>query len=79
MRSVGDCFHNSVAESFFATLQAELLNRSSWATRDQPANAVFALIEGFYNPRRRHSTLDYLSPADYEAQHRPGQPTATAA
>lgn len=67
MGSIGDCFDNSVAESFFATLQTELLNRSTWPTREGLANAVFAFIEGFYNPRRRHSTLGYLSPADYEA------------
>jgi putative transposase len=79
MGSIGDCFDNSVAESFLATLQTELLDRSTWPSRDQLANAVFAFIEGFYNPRRRHSTLGYLSPADYEAQHRAGQPTATAA
>ena len=78
MGSVGDCF-DSVAESFFATLQTELLDRSTWATREGLANAVFAFIEGFYNPRRRHSTLGYLSPADYEAQHQAGQPTKTAA
>jgi putative transposase len=79
MGSIGDCFDNSVAESFFATLQTELLDRSTWPSRDQLANAVFAFIEGFYNPRRRHSTLGYLSPADYEAQHRAGQPTTIAA
>lgn len=66
---------NSVAESFFATLQAELLDRQSWATRAELANAVFAFIEGFYNPRRRHSTLAYLSPADYETQHARKAPT----
>ena len=79
MGSVGDCFDNSVAESFFATLQTELLDRSTWATREDLANAVFAFIEGFYTPHRRHSTLGYLSPADYETQFRTGQQTATAA
>ncbi len=63
MGSIGDCFDNSVAESFFATLQTELLDRSTWPTREGLAQAVFAFIEGFYNPRRRHSTLGYLSPA----------------
>ncbi|MGI8535408.1 MAG: IS3 family transposase, partial [Mycobacteriales bacterium] len=66
MASVGDV-DNSVAESFFATLQTELLDRSSWATRTELASAIFAFIEAFYNPRRRHSTCGYLSPADYEA------------
>jgi putative transposase len=68
MGSIGDCFDNSVAESFFATLQTELLDRSSWPTREGLANAIFAFVEGFYNPTRRHSTLQYLSPADYEVQ-----------
>ncbi|WP_370074180.1 IS3 family transposase [Nocardioides sp.] len=71
MGSIGDCFDNSVAESFFATLQTELLNRSTWPTREGLANAIFAFVEGFYNPTRRHSTLGYLSPADYESQCAP--------
>lgn len=78
MGTVGDALDNSVAESFFATLQTELLDRSSWATRADLAQAIFAFVEGFYNPRRRHSTCGYLSPADYEtaaAVH----PTGTAA
>ena len=79
MCSIGDCFDNSVAESFFATLQTELLDRSTWPTREGLAQAVFAFIEGFYNPRRRHSTLGYLSPADYEQQHKAGRHTETAA
>jgi putative transposase len=79
MGSIGDCFDNSVAESFFATLQTELLDRSTWPTREGLAQAVFAFIEGFYNPRRRHSTLGYLSPADYEQQHQAGRHTETAA
>jgi putative transposase len=79
MGSIGDCFDNSVAESFFATLQTELLDRQSWATRAELANAVFAFIEGFYNPVRRHSTLGYLSPADYETAAATGRLTETAA
>lgn len=78
MGTVGDALDNSVAESFFATLQTELLDRSSWPTRADLGRAVFAFIEGFYNPRRRHSALGYLSPVDYEtaaARH----PTETAA
>jgi putative transposase len=66
MGSVGDCFDNAVAESFFATLQTELLDRYWWSTRRQLATAVFDYIETFYNRRRRHSTLGYHSPADYE-------------
>jgi transposase InsO family protein len=67
MGSVGDCFDNAVAESFFATLECELLDRQSWPTRRDLSTAVFDFIEAFYNPRRRHSTLGYLSPANYEA------------
>ena len=66
MGSVGDALDNSVAESFFATVQTELLDRCAWDSRADLARAVFAFIEGFYNPRLRHSTLVYLSPADYE-------------
>lgn len=83
MGSIGDCFDNSVAESFFATLQTELLDRSDWPTREGLANAIFSFIEGFYNPRRRHSTLGYLSPADYETRWAQtgsaGPPTENAA
>ena len=60
-----------MAESFFATLECELLDRRSWPTRRELSSAVFDFIEAFYNRRRRHSTLDYLSPADYEANARP--------
>jgi putative transposase len=79
MGSIGDCFDNSVAESFFATLQTELLDRSTWPTREGLAQAVFGFIEGFYNPRRRHSYLGYLSPADYERNYWAGRLTDTAA
>lgn len=79
MGSIGDCFDNSVAESFFATLQTELLDRSTWPTREVLGQAVFAFIEGFYNPRRRHSTLGYLSPADYEQHYWAGRLIETAA
>ncbi len=78
MGSVGDALDNSVAESFFATLQTELLDRSTWATRADLAQAIFAFIEGFYHPRRRHCTLGYLSPADYQTTAA-RRPTETAA
>jgi putative transposase len=71
MGSICDCFDNSVAESFFGTLQLELLDEHRWETRDQLANAIFDWIETWYNPRRRHSYIKMLSPIDYE--------TATAA
>jgi putative transposase len=69
MGTVGDTLDNAVAESFFASLQCELVDRSSWSTRAGLAQAIFEWIEAFYNPTRRHSTLGYLSPIDYEAAH----------
>jgi putative transposase len=66
MGSRGDCFDNAVAESFFATLEKDLLRRTSFATRQDARTAVFDYIEAFYNPIRLHSTLDYLSPVEYE-------------
>jgi putative transposase len=69
MGSVGDCFDNAVAETFFATLKKELVHRYSWPTRRELTSEVFEYIEGFYNPRRRHSTLGMLSPVEFEAQH----------
>ena len=69
MGSVGDCYDNAMAESFFATLECELLDRSRFKTHAEARNAVFEFIEGFYNPRRRHSSLDYLSPIDFERRH----------
>ncbi len=68
MSRVGDCWDNAVAESFFATLEFELIARYSWRTREEARRAIFAYIETWYNPRRRHSTLGYLSPAQYEQQ-----------
>ena len=62
----GDALDNAVAESFFATLQTELFNRTTFKTRDQARLELFQFIEGFYNPRRRHSALGYLSPEQYE-------------
>jgi len=66
MGSVGDCYENAVAESFFATLKKDLVNRASWPTKAELRTAVFAYVEGFYNPERLHSTLGYLSPAQFE-------------
>jgi putative transposase len=62
----GDAFDNAVAESFFATLETELLDRHSFKTRDQARLALFHWIEGFYNKRRRHSTLGQRSPDRFE-------------
>ena len=63
----GQCWDNAVAESFFATIKTELLDRQPWPTRQRACKAIFEWIEGWYNTRRRHSTLDYHSPASYEA------------
>jgi putative transposase len=62
------CWDNAVAESFFASLKLELIDRRSWATRAQVRAAVFDYIERFYNRRRLHSSLDYLTPVEYEAR-----------
>ncbi|MDI9599182.1 MAG: IS3 family transposase [Acidobacteriota bacterium] len=59
---------NAVAESFFATLKEELLYRGVWPTRDAARRAVFEYIEVFYNRQRMHSSLDYLTPVEYEAR-----------
>ena len=66
MGSRGDCFDNAAAESFFATLECELLARHRFPTRNAARLALFDYIEGFYNTHRRHSALGYLSPVAYE-------------
>jgi putative transposase len=66
MGSVGDAYDNAMAESFFASLQCELIDRKSWQTKTEARLALFTYIEAWYNPRRRHSALDYLSPMNYE-------------
>ena len=70
MGSVGDAYDNAMCESFFATLECELLDRCRFKTQAEARSAVFAFVEGFYNPRRRHSSIGYLSPIDYERRHR---------
>ncbi|MGY2004630.1 IS3 family transposase [Blastococcus sp. SYSU DS1024] len=66
MGRVGSAYDNAMAESFFATLKAELVYRRAWPTRHELEMEVFSYIEGFYNTRRRHSRLDNVSPADFE-------------
>ena len=66
MGSRGDADDNAVAESFFATLKKELIRRRTWPTRRELIGEVFDYIETFYNAARRHSTLGYLSPAQFE-------------
>ena len=73
MGSRGDCYDNAVAESFFATLKKELVNRRSWPTRRELGAAVFEYIEVFYNRERRHSTLGYRSPREFEMITHPAQ------
>jgi transposase InsO family protein len=63
----GQCWDNAVAESFFATIKTEMLDRRAWPTKAMAHKAIFEYIEGWYNTRRRHSSLGYLSPAAYES------------
>ena len=67
MSRKGDCWDNAVAESFFSTLKAERVHRTDFLSRSQAWASVFEYIEAFYNPRRRHSALAYVSPVDHEA------------
>ena len=69
MGSVGDAYDNAMCESFFATLECELLARSRFKTQAEARHAIFEFVEGFYNLRRRHSSIGYLSPVDYERRH----------
>jgi putative transposase len=69
MGSVGDAYDNAMAESFFASLEAELLDRCRFKTQDEAEVAVFAWIEGWYNPHRRHSGIGYHSPVDFERRY----------
>jgi putative transposase len=66
MSRAGDVWDNSAMESFFSSLKIERVNRRVYATRDEAKADVFDYVERFYNPRRRHSTLGYLSPVEYE-------------
>ena len=69
MGTVGDAYDNAMAESFFATLECELIERRSWQTKTEARLALFTYIEGWYNPRRRHSALGHTSPANFERRH----------
>ena len=66
MGSKKDPYDNAMCESCVSTLKEELIKRRSWKTRDEARLAVFRYIEAFYNPRRRHSSLGYTSPDEYE-------------
>jgi putative transposase len=78
MGSRGDAYDNAAAESFMATIKTELVKRRTFKTRDQARFEVFRYIEGFYNPHRRHSSLGYLSPAEFERKLENGSQTAVA-
>lgn len=70
MGTVGDCFDNAMAESFFATLECELLDRRRFSSQSEARNAVFWYIESWYNRQRRHSALGQLSPMEFERRAR---------
>ena len=78
MGAVGSCYDNAMAESLFATVECELLQRVRFATREQARSEIFRFLEGFYNRRRRHSGLGYLSPVEFERrwheQREPARP-----
>jgi putative transposase len=69
MGSVGDAYDNAMAESFFASLEVELLNRRTFKTKSEARTALFTYIEAWYNPRRRHSGIGQTSPAAFEQKH----------
>ncbi len=69
MGRVASSVDNALIESFWSTMQRELLDRHTWATRTDLAAAIFEWIEGWYNPHRRHTSLGDASPADYERLH----------
>jgi transposase InsO family protein len=77
MGTVGDCFDNAPMESFWGSMQIELLNRKKWMTYVELATAIADYIENFYNPSRRHSSLDYLTPNEFEALRSPHKPART--
>ncbi|MCT2281252.1 MULTISPECIES: IS3 family transposase [Micromonospora] len=82
MGSVGDSSDNALMENFWSTLKIELVYRTSWRTRDEAENAIFAYIDGWYNTRRIQKELGYLSPNEYEAawhnhQTEPAEPPIT--
>ena len=75
MERLGTCLDNAVAETFFATLKVELIHRRPWPSRADVVQAIFASVETWYNPHRRHGSLGYISPVAFEAS----QPSALSA
>jgi putative transposase len=74
MGTVGDCFDNAPMESFWGSMQIELLNRQSWRTKLELGIAIAEYLDHFYNAERRHSSLGYLTPNEFEALHLPKPP-----
>jgi len=66
MSRKGDCWDNAVAESFFATIKGEMIDHEEYDTRAEATAAIGEYIDGFYNPRRRHSSIGYVSPVEFE-------------
>ncbi len=69
MSGKGNCYDNAVVESFFATLKTEEVEDADYQTRQQAKTGIFSYLEGFYNTKRRHSSLGYLSPDHFEKVH----------
>ena len=70
MSRKGDCWDNAVAESFFATIKGEMIDHERYETRAEAIAAIAGYIDGFYNPVRRHSTIGYVSPIEFELSYR---------
>ena len=66
MSRKGNCWDNAVAESFFATVEIELIEGADWHTRNEARSAIFGFVELWYNRHRRHSSLGYLTPAEFD-------------
>jgi transposase InsO family protein len=77
MGTIGDCFDNAPMESFWGSMQIELLNRRKWMTFIELSTAIADYIVNFYNPSRRHSSLDYLTPVEFETLRSPDNPART--
>ena len=75
MSGVGQCWYNAVVESTFGQIKRELVHHERDATRDEARASIFEYVEVFYNRVRRHSTLGYVSPAEYERAHNPSHRT----
>jgi putative transposase len=73
MSGRGNCYDNAMVETVFKTIKSELIWRTASATRDQASKAIGQYIDGFYNPRRRYSSLGYVSPVTFEATFRTGK------